>query len=54
MYTATCEKSPKWRLFNLKNDRAEQFDLAEKYPEKLSEMVEIWRARNDEFLKDAK
>lgn len=54
VYTATGEKSPKWRLFNLKNDRAEQFDLAEKYPEKLSEMVEIWRARNDEFLKDAK
>lgn len=31
-----------WRLFNVKNDMAERHNLAEKYPEKLKELVSIY------------
>jgi len=32
----------KWELYDLKNDRSESRDLAEKYPERVQEMVTAW------------
>ena len=33
-----------WQLFNVEEDRAEARDLAEKYPEKLKELQDLWMA----------
>jgi hypothetical protein len=32
-----------WQLYNLENDIAEQFDLASEEPQKLAEMLGLWR-----------
>lgn len=42
-----------WSLFNLAADRCEQVDLAEKYPERLVEMVVRWKELNGSFLEKA-
>ncbi len=37
-----------WELYNLANDRAEQVDLAEKYPEQVEELSSIWHQMAEE------
>jgi len=34
--------SDKWELYNVEVDRSEMHDVAEAYPEKLQEMIEMW------------
>jgi arylsulfatase len=38
------EKSDKWELYDIENDRTERFDLAARHPELLERMVERWDA----------
>lgn len=40
-FKALGDSSP-WELYNLKNDRTEQYNLAEKYPDKVKGMAEKW------------
>jgi arylsulfatase A-like enzyme len=47
-------KNDPWELYNLKTDRAEQNDLAEKYPEKVKELAAAWQKQTDEFSELAK
>lgn len=45
---STHYKKDKWELYNIKNDRFEQHDLAADYPDKLNEMInryESWAKR---------
>ncbi len=56
--TSNAAKSEKevpgdWALYNLATDRAEQYDLSEKYPERLRDMSVRWWQMRDEFLRDA-
>lgn len=37
-------KQPKWELYDLKNDRSETNNLADKMPEKVKELAAIWDA----------
>ncbi|MGM0487220.1 MAG: arylsulfatase [Planctomycetota bacterium] len=40
-----------WELFNLENDRCEQNDLSDEYPETAEKLKEKWNAVGDEFRK---
>jgi arylsulfatase len=42
-------KGDPWELYDLKSDRAESRNLAEKHPEKVRELSERWQRRHDEF-----
>ena len=42
-----------WRLYDLQTDRAEMFDLATQYPEKLRELVEKWEAMTKRFAEES-
>ncbi len=47
----------KWELFNLKEDPTEKIDLAEKYPDKLQEMILAWeqyRTENNVIISTGK
>ena len=35
----------RWQLFHVEEDRAEAHDLADKHPEKVKELAELWLAR---------
>jgi arylsulfatase len=39
----------RWQLFHVDKDRAEAFDLADKYPAKVKEMVKIWMAEAKKY-----
>ena len=41
-------KAAKWELYNLANDRGEQQNLAEKMPEKVRELAEVWERKDKE------
>ncbi len=43
-----------WELYDLKSDRAEQHDLAEKMPERVRELTASWQRQTDEFTALAK
>lgn len=43
-----------WELYDLRTDRAEQNNLAEKHPEKVRELEQIWQRRTDEFTELSK
>jgi arylsulfatase A-like enzyme len=47
-------KNDPWELYNLETDRAEQDNLAEKYPEKVKELAAAWQKQTDEFSELAK
>ncbi|WP_233376968.1 arylsulfatase [Maribellus sp. CM-23] len=38
----TPEDENAWELYDMENDRSETVDLAEKYPEKVKELAELW------------
>jgi arylsulfatase A-like enzyme len=42
-------KDEPWELYDLKNDRAEQKNLASSMPEKVAEFEALWQAKTDEF-----
>ena len=42
-------KGDPWALYDLKTDRAEQNDLAEKNPEKVKELADHWQKQTDDF-----
>jgi arylsulfatase A-like enzyme len=43
-----------WELFNLAEDRAETNNLADKMPEKVRELAQLWTQKQEEFFKLAK
>ncbi len=43
-----------WELYNLKTDRAEQHNLAEKMSEKVKELGELWQKQTETFTELAK
>ncbi len=47
-------KGEPWELYDLKNDRAEQNNLAAKMPEKVKELEKAWQTQTDEFTELAK
>ncbi len=55
LYSNTREpaENKTWRLFNLSDDRAEQFNLSERYPERKSLMVRRWEELQKEYLTDS-
>jgi arylsulfatase A-like enzyme len=42
-------RDEQWQLYDLANDRAENIDLADKYPEKAKELSDLWQKRLAEF-----
>jgi len=42
-----------WELYNLKTDRCEQIDLADKYPGKARDMSALWQKQEDKFRQQA-
>ena len=44
-------KDAEWELYDLTHDRAESLNLAEKNPDRLREMVEIWKAKDAEYAR---
>jgi len=38
-----------WQLFNLKDDPAESNDVAEKHPERLKEMIDLWWSEAEKY-----
>jgi arylsulfatase len=42
-----------WELYDLRSDRAESQDLAAKHPERVREMASRWRARDEEYVRQA-
>ena len=40
---------PKWELYNLAKDLAEEHDLAANHPDQLAELVAIWEKLNGEM-----
>ena len=47
-------KGGKWELYNLKEDRSEMNNLANKHPDKLKELAKKWEAIAEGFRKDLK
>ncbi len=43
-----------WELYDLKTDRAEQHNLAEHQPDKVSELEQVWQRQTDGFIELAK
>ncbi|MDZ4852078.1 MAG: arylsulfatase [Pirellulaceae bacterium] len=43
-----------WALYDLKTDRAEQIDLAERMPAKVKELSQVWQSQTDSFTELAK
>ena len=41
-----------WELYDLRTDRAEQYDLAEQYPDKVKELATLWQSQTDQFTLD--
>jgi arylsulfatase A-like enzyme len=42
-------RGEQWQLYDLAKDRAENFDLAQKYPEKARELSDLWEKKLAEF-----
>src|SRR5439155_15269789 len=43
-------KPGEWELFDLAQDRAETSNLAAKMPEKVHELAELWKLKDEEFV----
>lgn len=48
-----CDHKKPWELYNLKNDRSETKNLADKYPQKVKELSEKWQEILNTFLSQA-
>ena len=46
-------KDGPWELYNLKTDRCESKDLAETYPDKVTQMSQLWQKCEDQFRRQA-
>jgi len=44
-------KDAPWELYHLADDRGESRNLAERHPEKLKELVDLWTARDAEYAR---
>ncbi len=44
-------KSDPWELYDLRTDRAEQHNLADKKPDKVKELTAAWHARTDKLIR---
>jgi len=53
-YKLVAAKGDAWALYDLKTDRAEQFDLSAKMPEKAKELADLWQKQTDEYVALAK
>jgi predicted amidohydrolase len=42
-----------WELYDLKSDRSEMHNLAEKHPDKVKQLAELWQKREEEFRRQA-
>jgi arylsulfatase len=42
-----------WELYDLKTDRCESKNLADRYPDKVAEMSGLWRKCEDQFRQQA-
>lgn len=42
-------KNAPWELYNLATDRAESHDLASRHPDRLQELVTLWKSRDAEY-----
>jgi arylsulfatase len=40
-------KGDPWELYNMKTDRAEQYNLAAKMPDKVKDLEQIWQEQTD-------
>ncbi len=47
-------KDDPWELYDLRTDRAEQHNLADKMPDKAKELAQIWQTQADQFSELAK
>ena len=47
-------KDQPWALYDLRTDRAEQHDLAAKFPDKAKELADLWQKQTDETIALAK
>jgi arylsulfatase len=53
-FKLVAAKGDAWALYDLKTDRAEQFDLSAKMPEKAKELADLWQKQTDEYVALAK
>jgi arylsulfatase len=53
-FKLVAAKGDAWALYDLSNDRAEQFDLSAKMPEKAKALADLWQQQTDEFIALAK
>jgi len=49
-FKLVAAKGDAWALYDLSTDRAEQFDLSAKMPEKAKELANLWQKQTDEFI----
>ena len=53
-FKLVAAKGDAWALYDLSTDRAEQFDLSTKMPEKAKELADLWQKQTDEHVALAK
>ena len=53
-FKLVAAKGDAWALYDLSTDRAEQFDLSAKMPEKVKELADLWQKQTDETTALAK
>jgi arylsulfatase len=53
-FKLVAAKGDAWALYDLSTDRAEQFDLSAKMPEKAKELADLWQKQTDETIALAK
>jgi arylsulfatase len=53
-FKLVAAKGDAWALYDLSNDRAEQFDLSAKMPEKAKALADLWQKQTDEYVALAK
>ncbi len=53
-FKLVAAKGDAWALYDLSTDRAEQFDLSAKMPDKVKELADLWQKQTDEYVALAK
>jgi arylsulfatase len=49
-----AEQPGPWELFNLAEDRTESHNLADRYPDKVRQLADLWTKQRDEFFAQAR